>query len=47
MKHKLDECNIDAVCKEADAFLARKKTEPKDRIHTKLSREKARLNRRE
>ena len=43
MKYKLNEINIDAVCQEADAFL-KKKTESKDRIHTRLSIEEVLLN---
>lgn len=37
MKYRLNETNIDAVCKEADAFLKKRNTEPRDRIQTKLS----------
>ena len=44
MKYKLNEINIDAVCQEADAFLKKRKTESKDRIHTRLSIEEVLLN---
>ena len=44
MKYKLNESNIDAVCKEADAFLIRSRTEPKDRTHTRLSIEEVLLD---
>ncbi len=43
MKYTLNERNIDAVCKEAYAFLVRRKTNPKDLIHTKLSIEEVLL----
>ena len=43
MKYKLNEANIDAVCKEADAFLIQKNTEPRDRTHTRLSIEEVLL----
>lgn len=43
MKYKLNESNIDAVCKEAHVFLVRRKTNPKDLIHTKLSIEEVLL----
>lgn len=44
MKYKLNEINIDAVCEKADEYLVKKKTEPKDRIRTKLSIEEILLN---
>ena len=43
MKYKLNEGNIDIVSKEADAYLVKRKTEKKDRIHTKLSIEEVLL----
>ena len=44
MKYKLNELNIDAVSKEVDACLARRKTEHKDRVKTRLAVEEALLN---
>lgn len=44
MKYKLNEINIDAACQEADAFLKKRKTESKGRIHTRLSIEEVLLN---
>ena len=44
MKYKLNEANIDAVCKEANAFLTKRNTEPRDRTHTKLSIEEVLLD---
>lgn len=43
MKYKLNEQNIDAVSKEVNAYLIKKKTQDKDRVHTKLSIEEALL----
>ena len=37
MKYKLNEINIDAACKEVDAYLIKKKTKSKERIQTTLS----------
>ena len=37
MKYKLNEMNIDAVFKEVNAYLVRRKTENRDRVHIKLS----------
>ena len=44
MKYQLNERNIDAVCKEAYAYLLRRKTERKALIHTKLSMEEVLLD---
>lgn len=44
MKYKLNELNIDAVSKEVNAYLVRRKTEDKDRVHTKLSVEEVLLD---
>jgi len=44
MKYKLNELNIDAVSKEVDAYLARRKMENKDRVKTRLAVEEALLN---
>lgn len=44
MKYKLNEMNIDAVSKEVNAYLVRRKTEDKDRVHTKLSVEEVLLD---
>ncbi len=43
MKYKLNERNIDTVCKEANAYLVSRKTNPKDLVHTKLSMEEVLL----
>lgn len=44
MKYKLNEMNIDAVSKEANAFLIKRKTEDRGRVHTKLSIEEVLLD---
>ena len=44
MKYKLNEINIDAACKEVDAYLIKKKTKSKVRIQTTLSVEEILLN---
>ncbi len=44
MKYKLNERNIDAVSKEASAYLVKRKTEPKALTHTKLSIEEVLLD---
>lgn len=44
MKYKLNELNIDAVSKEVDPYLSRRKTENKDRVKTRLAVEEALLN---
>ena len=43
MKYKLNERNIDTVCKEANAYLVSRKTNPKDLVHTKLLMEEVLL----
>ena len=44
MKYKLNEVNIDAACKEVNAYLLKKKTISKERIQTTLSIEEILLN---
>lgn len=44
MGYKLNEFNIDAVCTEADGFLVKSSTEPKERTRTRLLIEEALLN---
>ena len=43
MKYKLNERNIDAVCMEANAFLVKRKTNPKELVLAKLSMEEVLL----
>ena len=44
MKYKLNEMNIDAVSKEVNAYLVRRRMEDRDRVHTKLSVEEVLLD---